>query len=106
MFVPYKKVLQAEQELDAGNVNYNTVDINTNENVAQHEAVINSVVDADDDLGCNAYEMVNPNIEGFRVSLIDSVCKDVKELYPELQKLCSEKYPGLNLAEQTLLASV
>ena len=50
VFVSYIKVLKAEQEEDAGNVDYNTVDINTNETVAHHDANINSVIDIDDDL--------------------------------------------------------
>ena len=106
VFVSYIKVLKAEQEEDAGNVDYNTVDINTNETVAHHDANINSVIDIDDDFGCHSYEMANPNIEGNRVSLIDSVCKDVRDLYPELKKLCCEKYPGLDLSNQTLVVRV
>ena len=106
VFVSYKKMLKAEQDLGAGNVDYNTVDININETVAHHDAVVNSVINIDDDFGCHAFEMANPNIEGNRVSLIDSICKDAKELYPELLKLCGEKYPGLELSEQTLVASV
>ena len=104
VFVSYEKVLKSEEQLDAGNVDYNIVDIISGEIVANHEAVRNSVIDVDEDIGCNSYEMMNPNIEGNRVSLIDSVCKEVQDLYPDLKRLCSEKYPDMDLSKRTLVA--
>ena len=72
--------------------------------VDHHEAAPNSsIIDADTDIGCLSFEMLNPNIEGNRVKLADSICKEIQELYPHLLQLCHQNHPGLELSENTLL---
>ena len=46
--------------------------------------------------------MLNPNIEGTRVSLANSVCKEIEELYLDLLQVCAEKYPLIELSQTTL----
>ena len=46
--------------------------------------------------------MLNPNVEGKRVYLTNSICKEIEELYPILFLTCCEKYPGLDLSLRTL----
>ena len=46
--------------------------------------------------------MFNPNIEENRISLANSICEEIEELYPILVQACCEKYPGLDLSQTTL----
>ena len=102
IFLPYKKVLKAEDELDCGNVEYDV--FKNGEVVHHHEAVPNSsVIDVDSDIGYLSYEMLNPNIVGNRVTVTDSVCKELEELYPHLVRECTRLYPDLILSEKTLV---
>ena len=102
LFIPYKKVLEAEGDLDCDNVEFNVLNEH-GETIRHHGAVPNSgAIDADIDIGCLSFEMLNPNIEGNRVSLSSSVCKEIQELYPHLIQLCHDKYPDIDLSQRTL----
>ena len=46
--------------------------------------------------------MLNPNIEEIRISLANSICEEIEELYPILVQACCEKYPDLDLTQRTL----
>ena len=95
LFIPYKKVLSAEVLLDFGNVAYEA--LKDGIVVDHNEAAPNSsIIDADTDIGCISFEMMNPNIEGNRVKLADSICKEVEEIYPHLLQLCDQKYRSVS----------
>jgi hypothetical protein len=101
LFHPYWKVLQAEGELDCGNVEFKIIEDGTV--IHHHQASPNSsMIDADYDIGSISFEMLNPNIVGNRVSLVSSVCKEIQELYPDLVQLCADKYPDIDLSQRTL----
>ena len=84
--LPYiAQVRKVADQLDPGNVLYETLLKSTGEIIGHHEAVPKSgIINASKDIGNMSFGDLNVNFHGYRATLSDSIAKMFEEAYAEI----------------------